>query len=76
MAGAGVGSGQDKPVLISSVHPVDMHVLVSVLQRSGISFQGAQDFARGNPVASSADRRALASMFSDALRQLSAGRRV
>jgi hypothetical protein len=76
MAGAGVGSGQDKPVMISSTHPVDIHSLASLLQRSGISFQAAQAFALGNPIELATDRRALASMFSDAIDQLKAGRRA
>lgn len=73
MAGAGVGSGQDRPVSISSTHAVNVNYLASSLQRFGVSFQGAQAFAQGEPVTTSADRRALASLFSDALRQL-AGR--
>ena len=76
MAGAGVGSGQDKPVMLSSTHPVDIHSLASLLQRSGISFQAAQAFALGHPIELAADRRALASMFSDAIAQLRAGRRA
>ena len=76
MAGAGVGSGQDKPVMISSTYPVDIHSLASLLQRSGISFQAAQAFALGQPIELATDRRALASMFSDAIEQLRAGRRA
>jgi len=76
MAGAGVGTGQDKPVLISSTHPVDIHSLASLLQRSGLSFQAAQAFALGQPIELATDRRALASMFSDAIDQLRAGRRA
>jgi hypothetical protein len=72
MAGGGVGTGQ---VVISSTHPVDIHSLASLLQRSGISFQAAQAFALGNPIELATDRRALASMFSDAIDQLRAGRR-
>jgi hypothetical protein len=76
MAGAGVGSGQDKPVLISLTHPVDIHSLTSLLQRSGISFQAAQAFALGQPIELATDRRALASLFSDAIAQLRGGRRA
>ena len=76
MAGAGVGSRQDKPVLISSTHPVDIHSLTSLLQRSGISFQAAQAFALGQPIELATDRRALASLFSDAIAQLRGGRRA
>jgi hypothetical protein len=76
MAGAGVGSGQDKSVSLSSAHPVDTHALASVLQKSGLSFQGSQAFAQGLLVASVADRKALASLFADALDQLRARRRT
>jgi len=70
MAGAGVGT---LPVLISSTHLVDTHQLTSTLQRAGVSYQGAQAFALGNPVPSVSDRKALASLFADALRQLASG---
>jgi hypothetical protein len=76
MAGGGVGTGQDSPVIISSTHPVNIHSLASLLQRSGLSFQAAQAFALGQPIELAADRRALASMFSDAIAQLRAGRRA
>jgi hypothetical protein len=76
MAGAGVGSGQDKPVMLSTTHPVDIHSLASLIQRSGISFQAAQAFALGNPVELATDRRALASLFADAIAQLRSGRRA
>ena len=75
MAGAGVGSGQDKPVMISSTHPIDVHALASLLQRSGISYQAAQAFAQGQPIEFAPDRKALASLFSDAIAQLRSGRR-
>jgi hypothetical protein len=76
MAGAGVGSGQDKPVLISTTHRVDIHSLTSLLQSAGLSFQAAQAFALGNPIELATDRRALASLFSDAIGQLRSGRRA
>jgi hypothetical protein len=76
MAGGGVGTGQEKPVMISSTHQVDVHSLSSLLQRSGVSFQGAQSFALGNPIELASDRRALASLFSDAIQQLRTGRRA
>ena len=73
MAGAGVGTGQDRTVLLSSNQVVNVFALASTLQRCGVSFAGAQAFAQGNPVASASDRKALASMFSDALAQLGNG---
>jgi hypothetical protein len=69
MAGGGVGSGQDK-VLISSTFRVEVHALASSLQRFGVSARGAQEFAQGNGVTTELDRRALASLFADALNQL------
>jgi hypothetical protein len=74
MAGGGVGSGQDKPVSLSSTQPVDIHLLASILQRSGIPYRTAQAFAQGGLVENAAERRAIASMFSDAIRQLSGSR--
>jgi hypothetical protein len=64
MAGAGVGSGQDypTPVQIQST-PVDPHLLVSSLQRAGISLAGAQQFSQGQAVVAPTDRLALAAML-------------
>jgi len=70
MAGGGVGTGQDYGGNLSMTHVVAVHALASALQRFGVSFAGAQAFAQGNTVASAADRRALASLFGDALSQL------
>jgi hypothetical protein len=69
MAGGGVGTGQDKTIL-SSTFAVDVMAMTSSLQRYGVSYAGAQAFASGQPVASMADRKALASLFSDALAHL------
>jgi hypothetical protein len=68
MAGGGVGSGPWGQ--ISSTYRVDVHALASSLQRFGVSAQGAQEFAQGKGVTNELDRRALASLFSDALNQL------
>jgi hypothetical protein len=75
MAGGGIGTGQDKTVSLSSTQPVDIHLVASILQRSGIPYRTAQAFAQGSPVENAAERRAIASMFSDAIRQLMGGRR-
>lgn len=69
MAGGGVGSGQDKTIL-SSTFAVNALVLTSTLQRLGLSHAGAEAIAAGQPAASPADRKALASLFADALAQL------
>jgi len=71
MAGGGVGT---QPIFLSTTIAVDVHGLASILQRAGVSFQGAHAFAQGQPVSSLGDRRALASMFSDAVSQLSTPR--
>jgi hypothetical protein len=64
MAGAGVGTGQDYPTPIEiRATPADAHLLVSSLQRAGISPAGAQQFSQGQAVASPADRLALAAML-------------
>lgn len=64
MAGAGVGSGQDYPTSID-IHatPADPHLLVSSLQRAGLSPVGAQQFSQGQAVVAPADRLALAAMM-------------
>jgi hypothetical protein len=64
MAGAGVGTGQDYPTPID-IHatPADPHLLVSSLQRAGLSPAGAQQFSQGQAVVTPADRLALAAMM-------------
>ena len=66
MAGGGIGSS----VLLSSTSVFNVGSLAITLQRFGVSVAGAQAFAQGNPVASASDRKALASIVSDALKQL------
>ena len=64
MAGAGVGTGQDFPTPIDlHATPADPHLLVSSLQRAGISPAGAQQFSQGQAVVAPADRLALAAML-------------
>jgi hypothetical protein len=53
---------------------VDTHRLVSSLQRSGISFAGAQQFSQGQPVTNAADRRALGAVLSVLLQRSSTPR--
>jgi hypothetical protein len=64
MAGGGVGTGQDYPTPID-IHatPADPHLLMSTLQRAGVSPAGAQQFSQGQAVAAPADRLALAAML-------------
>ena len=42
---------------------IDSHLLMSSLQRSGVSFAGAQQFTQGQTVTNSADRRTLAAVL-------------
>jgi hypothetical protein len=71
MAGAGVGSGQDFPTPIDiQATPADPHLLVSSLQRAGISPAGAQQFSQGHAVLAPADRLALAAMLTYLLKGL------
>jgi hypothetical protein len=68
MAGAGVGTGQDH-VFRGPTTAIDTHLLVSALQRSGISLAGAQQFSRGQAVTNHGDRLALAAVLSDLLKR-------
>ena len=43
---------------------IDTNLLMSSLQRAGISFASAQQFSAGEPVMNVADRRTLAAMLS------------
>ena len=52
---------------------VDTHLLMSSLQRSGISFAGAKQFSAGEPVTNPAERRTLAAMLSVLLGSLTPG---
>jgi hypothetical protein len=51
---------------------VDAHLLMSSLQRSGISFAGAQQFSQGQAVTNAADRQKLAAVLTVLLQQASA----
>jgi len=68
MAGAGVGSGQDHSWLQTSA--IDKNLLVSSLQRSGISFASAQQFSQGQIVLNASDRLVLAAILSDLLKRV------
>jgi hypothetical protein len=64
MAGGGVVTNLT-PIQTSSI---DTHLLVSALQRSGISFASAHQFSQGQLVSNSADRLALAGIVSTLLK--------
>jgi hypothetical protein len=65
MAGGGVGTGQDLSRIETS--SIDVHLLVSSLQRSGISLVGAHQFSRADEVTNQSDRMALAGMLTNLL---------
>jgi hypothetical protein len=50
---------------------LDTHLLISSLQRSGISFAGAQQFRQGQAVTNATDRRALTAVLSVLLKRWS-----
>jgi hypothetical protein len=63
---AGVSGNQPNDALTAArllATGIDTHLLMSSLQRSGISFAGAQQFSQGQEVTSPADRRTLAAML-------------
>jgi hypothetical protein len=63
---AGVSGNQPNDALTAAkllTTTIDAHLLMSSLQRSGISFTGAQQFSQGQEVTNPADRRTLAAML-------------
>jgi hypothetical protein len=50
---------------------IDTHLLISSLQRAGISFAGAQQFSQGQAVTNAADRQALGVVLSALLKHSS-----
>jgi hypothetical protein len=64
---AGVGGNQPNDALTAArllATSIDTHLLLSSLQRSGVSLTGAQQFSQGQAVTNAADRRTLAAMLS------------
>jgi hypothetical protein len=47
---------------------IDTHLVMSSLQRLGVSFAGAQQFSQGQAVSNAADRLALAKTLSELLK--------
>ena len=48
---------------------IDSHLVVSSLQRCGISFAGAQQFSQGQTVTNAAERLSLAKLLSELLKR-------
>jgi hypothetical protein len=63
-AGTATGPNDALTAVRFSLVAINAHLLVSSLQRSGISFAGAQQFSQGKAVTNPADRRALAVVLS------------
>lgn len=64
---AGVSGNQPNDALTAakfSLAQIDTHLLISSLQRLGVTFDGAQQFSQGQAVMNPADRRTLAAMLS------------
>jgi hypothetical protein len=71
---AGVGGNQPNDALTAArllATIVDTHLLISSLQRSGVSFAGAQQFSQGQAVTNAADRQKLAAVLTVLLQQSS-----
>ena len=63
---AGVGGNQPNDALTAArllTTPIDTHLLMSSLQRSGVSLASAQQFSAGEAVTNAVDRRTLAAML-------------
>lgn len=68
---AGVGGNQPNDALTAVkllTVSVDTHLLMSSLQRSGVSLVGAQQFSQGQTVTKATDRLTLAKMLSELLK--------
>ncbi len=68
---AGVGGNQPNDALTAArlmTATVDTHLVMSSLQRLGVSFAGAQQFSQGQAVTNTADRLALAKTLSELLK--------
>jgi hypothetical protein len=68
---AGVGGNQPNDALTAarfSFVTIDSHLVISSLQRLGVSFASAQQFSQGQPVTNAADRVTIAKMLSELLK--------
>ena len=69
---AGV-SGQQPNDALTAAHlgsvMIDSHLVVSSLQRCGMSFAGAQQFSQGQTVTNAAERLTLAKLLSELLKR-------
>jgi hypothetical protein len=71
MPGAGVGGGQDNDALTAARFSlsIDTHLLMSSLQRAGVSAAGARQFSEGQNVTNATDRVLLARVLSALLKR-------
>jgi hypothetical protein len=70
-AGTNTGPNDALTAIVLQTASIDTHLLMSSLQRAGMSFAGAQQFSQGQAVTSAADRRALAAILSILLKRSS-----
>jgi hypothetical protein len=71
MPGAGFPDNQLNDALTAArflTTAIDTHLLISSLQRSGITFAGAHQFSQGQAVTNAADRMTLARLLSELLK--------
>jgi hypothetical protein len=68
-AGTSTGPNDALTAARFSLVTVDLNLVVSSLQRCGVSYDGAQEFGQGQPVATFADRLTIAKVLSELLKQ-------
>ena len=68
---AGVAGGPNDALTAAhlSTVTIDSHLVVSSLQRCGMSFVGAQQFSQGQTVTNDAERLTLAKLLSELLKR-------
>ena len=67
-AGTSTGPNDALTAAHLSTVSIDSHLVVSSLQRCGMSFAGAQQFSQGQIVANAAERLTLAKLLSELLK--------
>ena len=70
-AGTSTGSNDALTAIRLLTTSIDTHLLMSSLQRSGVSIAGAEQFSQGLTVTNPIDRRTIATMLSVLLKSWS-----
>ena len=68
-AGTNTGPSDALTAARLSLVTIDAHLVVSSLQRCGVSFDAAQQFSQGQAVTNVADRLTIAKVLSELLKQ-------